>query len=58
MPDGYAVVTAVAIGYFGDVDDLDEDLRVRERAPRVRRAVGESVWRLWLPVLSVNRRWR
>ena len=45
VPDGYAVVTAVAIGYFGDVDDLDEDLRVRERAPRVRRAVGESVWR-------------
>lgn len=44
VPDGFDVVTAVAIGYFGDVDDLPEDLQVRERASRVRRVAGESVW--------------
>ncbi|MCX6018816.1 MAG: hypothetical protein NTZ50_10025 [Chloroflexi bacterium] len=34
-------VTMMAIGYAGSAENLPEDLRKRETAPRVRRAVEE-----------------
>ncbi|MEO8084909.1 MAG: nitroreductase family protein [Ardenticatenales bacterium] len=45
VPDGFDVVTAVAIGFAGELEALDEDLREREVAPRVRRPLVETVWR-------------
>lgn len=45
VPDGFDVVTAVAIGRYGDAAALDDDLQPREAAPRVRRAADETAWR-------------
>ncbi len=37
IPDEYEPVTAVAVGYAGDPDTLDDELAERERAPRKRK---------------------
>lgn len=37
IPDEYEPVTAIAVGYAGDPDTLDDDLAESERAPRVRK---------------------
>jgi uncharacterized protein (DUF924 family) len=44
IPDGYEPVAAVAIGYPGDPDQLDDTLRERELEPRVRRPQQEFVF--------------
>lgn len=44
IPEGYAPVAAIAIGYPGDPEDLPEGLRARARAPRTRREIGEFVF--------------
>lgn len=44
IPAGYEPVAAIAIGYPGSSEDLAEDLRERERAPRSRRPLHEIVF--------------
>lgn len=43
VPDDFAVEAMIAVGRPGDVDDLPEDLRLRER-PSDRRPVAESAF--------------
>lgn len=42
VPDGIDIIAAIAVGYQGDVADLNEDMAKSEKAPRVRRALNES----------------
>ncbi|MDT8437112.1 MAG: nitroreductase family protein [Gemmatimonadota bacterium] len=44
VPDGFDVVTAAAIGYLGAPDQLAEDFRAEETAPRTRRPLSGSVF--------------
>jgi nitroreductase len=45
VPEVYEPVSAIAIGYQGEVDDLDsETFREREVTPRVRKALPEFVF--------------
>ena len=44
IPDDYEPVVTIAVGYLGDVADLPEDLQARERNPRSRRPLPESVF--------------
>lgn len=45
VPAVYDPVSAIAVGYQGDPEDLEtEDLRQRELAPRVRKALPEFVF--------------
>ncbi len=44
LPEGYEPVSAAAIGYCGEADSLAEDLREKELAPRVRKALSETVF--------------
>ncbi|MDI3341510.1 MAG: nitroreductase family protein [Sphaerobacter sp.] len=45
IPEGYAPVVVIALGYPGNPDDLPEELRARERAPRERKPLPEFVFR-------------
>jgi nitroreductase len=45
LPDEYVPMTVTAIGYLGSADDLPEDLRAREVAPRTRKPLAEFVFR-------------
>ena len=44
IPDDYAPVAAITIGYPGDHEALPEDLRERDAAPRVRKPLSEIVF--------------
>jgi nitroreductase len=44
IPEGYEPVTALAVGYLGDVQALHEDLRERELAPRTRKPLQAFVF--------------
>ncbi len=44
VPDGFQPITAGAIGYLGNTDDLSERLRQRELQPRERRPLEELVF--------------
>jgi len=44
VPEGFEVVTAVAIGYPGDPERLPAERRDSERAPRARRLQSEQVF--------------
>jgi hypothetical protein len=44
VPDGFRVLTALAIGYRGRPDGLAEDVLARDGARRPRRAVQEFVF--------------
>lgn len=44
IPVGYDPVTAIALGYVGSPDMLDEKLKAREIAPRARRPLSEFVF--------------
>lgn len=44
IPEGYNPVAAVAVGYMGELDSLDEGQREREVAPRTRRSLDEFVF--------------
>ncbi len=41
LPEGFEPVSAAAIGYYGESDSLDEGLRKKELAPRIRNGVSE-----------------
>ncbi len=44
IPEGFAPVTVMAIGYIGAVDDLPEDLQLKEQGERVRKPLNETVF--------------
>ena len=44
IPEGFQVMTGIAIGYRGTADAGDEKLAERDRAPRTRRAIKEFVF--------------
>jgi nitroreductase len=44
IPDGYEVVTGIAIGYRAKTDNAPEALRQRDLTPRSRRPLGEFVF--------------
>lgn len=44
VPEGYEVVTALAVGYEAERRDLPERLQERDRAPRRRRPITEFVF--------------
>lgn len=58
IPEGHEAVAAIALGYPGDPNELPEDLRERERAPRERKPVGEflfsGLWGETLPAVGVT----
>lgn len=41
LPEHYAPVAMLALGHFGDLETLPEDLQAREAAPRTRRHLAE-----------------
>ncbi|MBN1333759.1 MAG: nitroreductase family protein [Synergistales bacterium] len=45
IPEGYDPVTALAIGYPGDVDDLPEELRDKELEERYRKPLEEFIFK-------------
>ena len=45
IPDGYEPMTLIAIGYCGSPEDLPDDLREREKAPRTRKPLAEFVFK-------------
>jgi len=44
IPETFEPVTAIALGYPGDPENLPEQLRAREAAPRTRKALSEIVF--------------
>jgi len=44
IPDGYDIMTAVAVGYLGDVEDLPERLQQRELEARARKPLSDLVF--------------
>lgn len=44
VPEGFEVVTGLAVGYRGDPDTADLALAARDRKPRTRRPVSEFVF--------------
>jgi nitroreductase len=44
VPEEFLPLTGLAIGYVGDPSQLPEKLRERDRAPRVRRPLAETVF--------------
>ena len=44
IPDNFEPAVTIAVGYLGDVADLPEELQARERSPRSRRPLQESVF--------------
>lgn len=44
IPEGYEAITAAAIGYPGEPEDLPEDFRDRELAERSRKELSEFVF--------------
>ncbi|MDR5834939.1 nitroreductase family protein [Caballeronia sp. LZ034LL] len=44
IPEDVQIIAMVAIGHHGDASQLDETLQEREAAPRVRKALGETVY--------------
>lgn len=45
VPQPFRVAALMVAGYPGRVEDLPEDVRAKDLAPRVRKAVGEIVFR-------------
>lgn len=44
IPEGYAVVAGIALGYPGNPESLPENLRQRELAPRMRKPLASFVF--------------
>jgi nitroreductase len=44
IPDDYELMTIIAVGYAGSIDDLREDLRENELAGRTRKPLEEIVY--------------
>ena len=48
IPADYRIVTVVFFGHEGDIDELDEQNRAKEKRPRTRKAISEIVhWNNW-----------
>ena len=48
VPEGFQVLTALAIGYLADPESLPEKIRARDQAVRMRRPIEEFVFtRRW-----------
>lgn len=41
LSDDYEAVTAIALGYLGDIEQLPEDLQEREKSERIRKTLAE-----------------
>ena len=50
IPEGYEPVTAIAVGYYGNIEDLHEDFKKSESADRKRKSVSDftfnSKWKI------------
>ncbi len=44
IPDTHQPMTAIAVGYPGNLDDADEQMAQRDRGPRQRKPLGEIVF--------------
>ena len=44
IPEGYAAVTGIAIGYVGDPNQLPEKMKARDLAPRTRKPLKEFIF--------------
>ena len=44
IPEGYEALTAIAVGYAGDPDDLPPEIKARELQPRERRPLSAFVF--------------
>jgi len=44
LPDDFEAVTAIALGYLGDPQQLPEDLQAKERRARVRKPLSELIF--------------
>jgi nitroreductase len=44
IPEGWDAMTAIAVGYPGDVNSLPDELRQREASPRTRKALSSFVF--------------
>lgn len=44
VPDDFEIVSALALGYLGDVEQLPEDLQAKEQRKRSRKALKELVF--------------
>lgn len=44
IPEGYEPITAVAIGYQGNANDFDEELKQRDNSPRSRKSFDEFIF--------------
>jgi nitroreductase len=47
IPDDFETVAVTAVGYFGDLEKLPEELRKREEHPRQRKDLKEIVFSEW-----------
>ncbi|MCB0164606.1 MAG: nitroreductase family protein [Anaerolineae bacterium] len=44
IPEDFEVVTGIALGYYGDIEQLPEDLQEREKGPRLRKPLSELIF--------------
>lgn len=44
IPEGFQVVTVLAIGYGGSIEKIPEELQIREKMPRTRKSFAELVY--------------
>jgi len=44
LPEGYKPVVMASIGYLGDIEQLSDNLKARELAPRTRKPLSELVY--------------
>ena len=45
IPDTFEPGAVIALGYLGDLDNLNDELRNRESAPRSRKSVSDFAFR-------------
>lgn len=43
LADDYEAVTAIALGYLGDIEQLPEDLQEKEKSKRIRKSIAELI---------------
>ncbi len=41
LADDYEAVTAIALGYLGDIEQLPDDLQAKEKSERIRKSIAE-----------------
>jgi len=45
LPDGFKAVSATAVGYYGNPDQLPDELATLEHQPRKRKSLDEIIWK-------------